>query len=124
MPLPEYKPPDDRRACVAAAFAPMGVLLAFAAVVIRLADVDTGLAMLAACAVWVMYEMRQFQRGIDRYNAEYVARHLAGAPVATLARLAHDPALNEATREFVQRYVDAGGQLLAEGQVPANRLIG
>ena len=116
MTLPAYAPPDARRTCVAVALAPLLVLAAFTAVVTRLADADTGLALLLASGIWVVHEMHVFQRRIDAYNADYVQRHLAWRAPATLASLAADPALPAPTRGFVQRYVDAGHVLLRDGQ--------
>ena len=116
MTLPDYSPPDCPRTCLAVALAPLLVLLAFTAVVCRLADVDTALAVLAACGVWVVHEMHGYQKTIDAYNADYTARHLAWRSAGTLARLAQEGQLPLTTREFVQRYLDAGGVLLRDGQ--------
>lgn len=115
MLLPAYSPPESLQANVAAALAPLAVLLAFTAVVTRLIEVDTGLAVLMACAVWVVVEMHRYQRRIDGYNADYVARHLVCRSTATLQAIADDPRLTAATREFVQRFIDAGGVLLHDG---------
>jgi hypothetical protein len=116
MTLPAYSPPECPRTCLAVALAPLGVLLAFTAVVTRLIDADTGLAILAASGVWVAHEMHQFQKIIDGYNADYVARQLAWRSPATLSALAGDARLAAPTRAFVQRYLDAGRVLLRDGQ--------
>ena len=117
MTLPAYTPPESRRTCLAVALAPLLVLLAFTAVVSRLADPDTGLAVLLACGIWVVHEMHGYQRAIDGYNAAYVERHLAWRAPATLEALAGDARLAPATRDFVQRYVAAGRVLLRDGQM-------
>jgi hypothetical protein len=116
MTLPAYIPPESARTCLAVAMAPLAVLLAFTAVVTRLIDADTGLAILAACGVWVIHEMHDFQRTIDGYNTDYVDRHLAWRSAATLDALAGDGRLPAPTREFVQQYVAAGRVLLRHGQ--------
>jgi len=115
MTLPAYAPPDTPRTCLAVALAPLLVLLAFTAVVCRLIDPDTGLAVLVACGVWVVHEMHDYQKTIDGYNATYVARHLAWRSPGTLAALADDAQLPADTRAFVQRFVDAGGVLRRDG---------
>lgn len=116
MTLPTYSPPDSPRTCLAVALAPLLVLVAFTAVVTRLVEVDTALALLAACTVWVVHEMHGFQKTIDDYNTAYVTRHLAWRTPATLAALAGDDRLAAPTRDFVQQYVDAGRVLLRDGQ--------
>ncbi|MBL8352062.1 MAG: hypothetical protein JNL87_17335 [Burkholderiaceae bacterium] len=116
MSLPAYLPPESNRTQLAVALAPLLVLAAFTAVVTRLIDPDTALVWLAACAVWVVHEMHEFQKTIDGYNADYVGRHLAWRSPATLSALAADAGLTTATREFVQHYLDAGRVLLRDGQ--------
>jgi len=116
MLLPTYTPPESRRTDLAVALSPLLVLGAFTAVVTRLIDPDTALVWLAACAVWVVHEMHEFQKAIDGYNADYVQRHLAWRSPGTLSALADDGQLPAATREFVQRYVAAGRVLLRDGQ--------
>jgi hypothetical protein len=108
MDLPDYQPPDDSRAGVAAGLAPLLVLWGFVAVVMRWMDPDTGLVALLACALWVAYEMHHYQRGIDRYNADYVRRHLAWRSTDTLEGLAHGGRLPEPTRAFVHQYLASG----------------
>jgi len=117
MTLPRYAPPLTQRAVVAAGAAPLAVLLAFTLVVTRLIDADTGLAALAASALWVAAEMHAHQRRVDGYNADYVQRHLAWRSSATLHALADRTATDPATRDFVQRYVDAGRRLRPDGPV-------
>lgn len=116
MTLPAYDPPESQRTCLAVALAPLLVLLAFTAVVTRLIDADTGLAILVASGVWVVHEMHDFQKSIDGYNADYVRRHLAWRSAGTLDTLAREPQTNATTRDFVQRYLAAGQVLLRDGQ--------
>lgn len=116
--LPEYAPPNAQRAAVAAGFAPLLVLLGFALMVVRLIDVDTGFALFAACTVWVLYEMHEFQRGLDDYNAQYVLRYLAWRPSAALRTLLDQPGTAEATRCFVNDFLAAGRVALPDGQRP------
>jgi hypothetical protein len=113
MPLPRYAPPLTQHATVAAALAPLVVLLAFTLVVTRLIDADTGFAALGASALWVAIEMHAHQRRLDGYNADYVLQHLVWRSSTTLAALAEttDPA----TRDFVERYIDAGRRLRPDG---------
>ena len=59
---------------------------------------------------------RETGKTIDRYNADYVARHLVWRSPLTLSTLAVDAQLPAATREFVQRYLTAGRVLLRDGQ--------
>jgi hypothetical protein len=117
-PLPPYRPPNQQRAGLAAGLAPILVLLAFTVVVMRWMDPETGLAVFAACTVWVVHEMHSFQRSTDRYNAEFVQRHLAWRSCETLRLLAAEPATCERTRQFVSRFLDAKRQLLPDGQIP------
>ena len=62
MTLPRYSPPMTLSASVAAGLAPLAVLLAFVLIVTRVIDVDTGLAVFAACALWVAAEMHGYCR--------------------------------------------------------------
>ena len=115
-PLPDYDPPSAQRAAVAAGLAPLLVLLAFTLIVTGLMQVDTGLAVFAACTVWVVYELHQYQGQIDTYNQRYVHAHLAWrspAMLHSLSDVAHPP-----TREFVHRFIAAEGILLRDGQLP------
>ncbi len=116
-PLPQYEPPLQQRAAVAAGTAPLLVLLAFTALVTGLMDVSTALAVFAASTVWVVYEMHAFQVSTDRYNAEYAGRHLQWRSDAMLRELACAPALDERTRVFVSRFVDGQRVLLRDGQL-------
>lgn len=117
-PLPEYSPPSHQRASLAVGLAPLLVLLTFTAVVTRLMDLSTAMAVFAACTVWVVYEMHVYQAHVDGYNAEYVARHLAWRSSDSLRALAGDPALAEPTAAFVGRFVAAERVLLLDGQLP------
>jgi hypothetical protein len=116
MKLPDYDPPSDRRAGVAAGLAPLFVLLAFTLLVSRVIDPDTGFAVFLACTVWVAYEMHDHQRRIDAFNAEYVASHLAWRSSAALEALVAGAEVHAPTREFVQRFLSAGRVLLRDGQ--------
>lgn len=116
--LPPYSPPMQRRAGVAAALAPLLVLLAFTALVHRLIDPSTGLALFAACTVWVVHEMHGFQASTDRYNQHYAERHLRWRSSVALLALAEAPGTPEPTRVFVTRFVQADRQLLRDGQLP------
>ncbi|CAD5372694.1 conserved hypothetical protein [Rubrivivax sp. A210] len=113
--LPDYTPPDVQRAAVAAGFAPLVVLMGFAAMVVRLIDVDTGFALFAACTVWVMYEMHEFERLLDAYNCQYVSRYLAWRTAAALRALLEVPGTAEPTRAFVMGFLD-GERVLLHGQ--------
>ncbi len=103
--LPEYSPPSDQKACVAVGLAPLFVLLAFTLIVVRVMDPDTGFAIFAACTVWVVYEMHDYQTHLDDYNAEYVKRHLAWRSTETLESLISGPDTPLLTRRFVQRFL-------------------
>lgn len=99
--LPAYEPPLLQRACVAAAVAPIVVLLVFTALVARLIDIDVAMAWFAGCTVWVVHEMWDYQRHEDAYSAEYEARYLAGRSSDALrAQLALD-GTTAPTRAFV-----------------------
>jgi hypothetical protein len=111
MHLPDYQPPDSRRASVAAGLAPLLVLLGFVAVVLRWMDADTALVHVLAAALWVAYEMTQYQRGIDRYNLQYVQAHLAWRSREALEGLAGASQLPEPTRSFVRQYLAGGCEL-------------
>jgi len=111
--LPEYKPPHAQRAPVAVGVAPILALLALTLIVCGLIDADTGFAVLAACA---LVHLHQFQRSIDRYNEDYVDRHLAWRSPATLREaIATAPA---PTRDFVGRFLQAEGALLRDSRLP------
>ena len=111
MTLAKYTPPMTLSATVASGLAPILVLLAFVLIVTRVIDVDTGLAALAACALWVAAEMHGYQRTLDGYNAHYVDEHLAWRGSDTLAALAANERTDTATREFVLGYVIEGRRL-------------
>ena len=116
MKLPDYEPPSDQRAGVAAGLAPLFVLLAFTLLVSRVIEPDTGFAVFLACTVWVVYEMHDHQRSIDAFNAEYVASHLAWRSSATLEALVAGADAHAPTREFVRRFLSAGRVVLRDGQ--------
>lgn len=116
MKLPDYTPPDARRANVAVGLSPLIVLIAFTLIVTRLIDVDTGLAIMAACTVWVVWEMHDYQRSIDAYNEQYVESHLLPRSSATLHSLVSTDPVHGPTRAFVMRFLAAGRVLLRDGQ--------
>jgi len=116
--LPTYDPPSSQRATVAAGLAPLLVLLTFVLIVSRAIDVDTGLAIFLASAVWVVVEMDGFQRAMDQYNASYVESHLAWRSSDTLREWAGAAAADPGTRDFVQRFLDSERVLLRDGQLP------
>jgi hypothetical protein len=116
--LPTYDPPSSQRAAVAAGVAPLVVLLTFVLIVSRAIDVDTGLAVFLASAVWVVFEMDGFQRAIDGYNEFFVESHLAWRSSDTLREWAGAATADPDTREFVQRFMDNQRVLLRDGQLP------
>ena len=111
MTLPRYTPPMTLSATVAAGLAPLAVLLAFVLIVTRVIEADTGLAVFAACALWVAAEMHGYQRRLDGYNVSYVEQHLAWRGSDTLAALAAHERTDSATRDFVLGYVIEGRKL-------------
>lgn len=111
MKLPDYAPPSALSASVAVSLAPLLVLLTFTLVVWQRLEVDTALACLSACTVWVAVEMHGWQRHVDAYNAEYVAVHLAWRSNATLSVLARQAGVSPETRDFVLGYLDDSRQL-------------
>lgn len=115
MRVPAYRPPSDRRASVAVGTSPLIVLLAFTLVVCRWMDPDTGLAWALACALWVSYEMHDFQRLLDAYNLAYAHRHLEGQSNEALAAVVDDPSFDAPTRDFVARFLAAGREVLPDG---------
>ncbi len=104
-PLPSYEPPQTQRACVAAGVAPLLVLLGFTLIVTKVIEVDTGFALFTACTIWVIHEMSSYQRALNFYNAQYVARHLAWRSDNDLQALIEAPATAEPTRGFLIRYL-------------------
>ncbi len=104
-PLPTYEPPQTQRACVAAAVAPLLVLLGFTLIVTKVIEVDTGFALFTACTIWVIHEMSSYQRALNFYNAKYAGRHLAWRSDDALESLVQQPGTAEATRVFVLRYL-------------------
>lgn len=116
--LPTYNPPSSQRASVAAGVAPLLVLLTFVLIVSRAIDVDTGLAVFLACAVWVVVELDGFQRAIDSYNASFVESHLAWRSSDTLREWANLADADAGTRDFVQSFLDSERVLLRDGQLP------
>jgi hypothetical protein len=116
--LPDYNPPNHQRASLAVGLAPLLVLMTFTMVVIRWMDPSTGMGAFAACTTWVIYEMHVYQAGIDRYNADYAARHLAWRSSDALLALSDAPGTPEPTRVFVGRFVAADRVILRDGQEP------
>jgi hypothetical protein len=116
--LPDYSPPNEQRAAVAAGLSPILVLLTFTAIVVRWMDVETGFAVFVACGIWVFYELHVYQASIDRYNQDYVRRHLDWRSSEALLALSLAPDVPEATRSFVERFVRAERVLLRDGQMP------
>lgn len=116
--LPDYEPPQQRRAALAAGLAPLIVLLVFTGIVMRWLAVDTGLAVLLACTLWVAHEMHGFQRAVDAYNADYVTRHLRWRRDDSIAELIDSPATGEPARAFARRFLDGERVLLADGRLP------
>ena len=114
MQLPDYRPPSDQRASIAVGLAPLFVLIAFAAIVTRVIDPDTGFAIFVACTLWVVFEMHQYQTTVDRYNQEYVEANLCWRSPTTLESIATAPATPEPTRDFVQRFLSADGERLLD----------
>jgi hypothetical protein len=113
--LPPYTPPSDQRASVAAALAPLVVLLAFVLIVTRLVDFDTGFAWCLGSAAWVGWELHDYQRAIDRYNAGYLQQHLAWRSSHSLHALVQADDAHPPTREFVQRFLSSGRVLRRDG---------
>lgn len=109
--MPAYTPPDVRRTVVACAGSPLIVLGVFVGMVLRWMDLELAVAWLLGATVWVGWEMSDYQRLLDAYNADYVRRHLAGRPLHQLHAAVDDPACAEATRDFVLRYLAEGGEL-------------
>jgi hypothetical protein len=103
---------------MAAAVAPLLVLLTFTLIVIGAIQADTGFAAFASSTVWVVYEMHDFQKHIDVYNQGYVDAHLVWRPSASLHESIAHPTLHPATREFVSRFLAAERVLLRDGQLP------
>ncbi len=120
--LPAYEPPHHRRTALAVGIAPLVVLLVFTGIVMHWVAVDTGLAILLACTVWVAHEMHVFQRAVDVYNAEYVSRHLQWRRSETIAELMDSPATGAPARAFATRFLDCDRELLADGRLPEGRL--
>lgn len=116
--LPDYSPPNQQRAALAAGISPLLVLLTITAVVIQWMDLETGFAVFVACSIWVTYEMHVFQTTIDSYNEDYVTRHMAWRSSDALLAMSRAPGVQDGTRSFVERFVDAERVLLREGQLP------
>lgn len=114
--LPDYDPPSDQRASVAAGTAPILVLLTFTLIVTQLIDPDTGFAVFAALTTWVVWETHAYQTAIDRYNAAYVDSHLAWRSTPALATFVEEERSHRPTRDFVSRFLEAGRELLRDGQ--------
>ncbi len=90
----------------------------FTAIVVQWLAPDIGLAVLAACTLWVAHEMHVFQRAVDAYNADYVRRHLQGRGDDTLATLIDSPATGEPARAFALRFLACDRVLLSDGRLP------
>lgn len=116
--LPDYAPPQQRSTALAVGLAPLIVLLVFTGIVMRWVAVDTGLAVLLACTLWVAHEMHGFQRAVDAYNADYVSRHLQWRRDETIAELIDSPATGEPARVFARRFLEGERVLLADGRLP------
>jgi hypothetical protein len=113
--LAEYRPPDSQRANLAAGVAPLLVLLSFTLLVVRVIEPDTGFAVMIATTIWIFHEMHAYQKAIDGYNARYVADQLVWRPTPALQAMVDDEAVDAPTREFVQRFIDAGRELPPDG---------
>jgi hypothetical protein len=116
MSLPPYDPPSSQRASVAAGLAPLILLVGFTLVIVQWMDADTWFAHFTACCVWVVHEASAFQRAIDRYNHDYVERHLARRSNGMLRDLVDARGVDPATREFVLDFVAAGRRQRRDGQ--------
>lgn len=114
--LPDYDPPSDQRASVAAGAAPILVLLTFTLIVTRLIDPDTGFAVFAALTFWVAWETHAYQKSIDGYNEAYVESHLSWRSTPTLASFVEEERAHRPTRDFVRNFLRAGRALLRDGQ--------
>ncbi len=110
--LPEYSPPNDQRVSLAVGAGPLLVLLGFTLLVVRLIDVDTGLALFAAATVWAVHETHVYQRTLDAYNHDYVRRHLAWRSTEALSAMAEAPGASPGTRAFVAEFLREGVQPL------------
>jgi hypothetical protein len=106
MDLPDYRPPNARRASMAAGLSPLLVLLSFTLTVTRLIEVDTAFAIGLASSVWVCHEMTVFQRSLDGYDRDYVTRHLAGRHREALRAFVAAGAGDVPTRDFVRGFLD------------------
>jgi hypothetical protein len=71
--LPDYNPPEAKRAAIAVGAAPVLALLAFSLIIGDLIDVGVGFALFAACTAWLVVEMHHYQKSIDRYNDDYAS---------------------------------------------------
>jgi len=113
MHVPAYEPPSHQRASVAAGGAPLILLITFTLLVSRVIDPDTFFAWVIASAIWVCWELHDFQRALDRYDDDYTTRHLAWRSPASIEALLADDALSAATRAFVRRFLGRGrGRLI------------
>jgi hypothetical protein len=105
MPMPEYRPPQARRAAIAVGLAPILVLVAFTLNIGGLIEVDIGFAVFAACTAWVVVEMHQYQKALDGYDAAFVNSNLSWRAPSTLRDLAQAAETPEATRDFVANFL-------------------
>ncbi len=64
-PEPMRDSAHSRRAAIAAGFAPVLVLAAFAAVVGGLLDPGGAVAVFVVCTAWMVFEMQRYQRRVD-----------------------------------------------------------
>lgn len=115
--LPDYEPPNAQRAELAAGCAPLIVLLTFTLIVARLIEPDTGFAVFLTCTAWVAWEMHDYQRTIDAYNARYTRAHLEWRTSEALLALVGVDDVPPRTRDFVRAYVAAGRVLRRNGQL-------
>jgi multisubunit Na+/H+ antiporter MnhB subunit len=71
--LPDYNPPNAKRAAIAVAVAPVLMLLGFSLIVGGLIEADTGFAFFAVCTGWVVLELHRYQKNIDSYDDQYAS---------------------------------------------------
>lgn len=114
--LPDYQPPNARKASLAAGIAPLLVLLTFTLLISRVIEADTAFAIFGACTIWVVYEMSAFQRQLDGYNRRYVTAHLEWRSSEALVALVGVDGVHPATRDFVREFIEADRQFLRDGQ--------
>jgi hypothetical protein len=91
MSHPETPPPNEQRAAMAIGLAPILVLLTFTLILVGWIEPDTGIAALLSFAVWVAYEMRVYQRTLDRDYQEHAPRQLPWRSTPTGADAVRPP---------------------------------